>query len=73
MSFAAIIERHDKSERRIVIPPHGTGITRDMDAGGATRNWLHPYIGEDWRLVEFLDVQESSEGPPQDAEHGTKQ
>lgn len=51
----AIIEKHDRSERRAVLMPPGTSV--DFDEGAATRRWLWPYISYDWHLIEIVKVQ----------------
>ncbi len=53
-NFVAIIENHDRTARRAVLPP--VGATKDFDKDYATREWLWPYLGTRWHLVEFLDV-----------------
>ena len=49
-THVAIIEKNDMSERRAVIVPPGS------DLGYAGRQWLHPYFGHDWHLVEFIEI-----------------
>jgi hypothetical protein len=51
----AIIERHDYTEKRAVLVPPGQSL--GMGESWPVRPWLMPYLGSDWHLVEFLDVQ----------------
>lgn len=51
----AILERHDRRGKKAVIVPDGQSL--DFDEDGATRRWLHPYLGNEYHLDEFLPLQ----------------
>lgn len=52
--FVAILEMHERTIRKAVLVPPGQSL--EMDEGA--RRWLHPYIGTEWHLVEFLKIEE---------------
>lgn len=45
-----------KPHKKLAVPvPFGQSL--DFDEGpGATRRWLHPYLGTQFHLVEFVEV-----------------
>lgn len=53
--YVAIIEHHDYTIRRAVLVPKGQSL--EFDEGAITRGWLHPYLGRDWHLKEFLKIE----------------
>jgi hypothetical protein len=55
MMHIAIIENHDRTTKRAILVPKGQSL--DFDEGKITRKWLWPYLGSDWHLVEFLEVE----------------
>ena len=58
MPHVAILETHQgrRPHRKIAVPVP-PGQTLDFDDGpGATRRWLDPYLGEDFHLVEFVEL-----------------
>lgn len=54
-SHVAVLERHDRAERKEVPVPDGQSL--DFDEGTATRRWLWPHLGAEWHLVEFRPVR----------------
>lgn len=53
-THVAIIQKHDTDIRRAVLVPPGQSL--DFDKGRATRQWLWPYLNNEWHLVEFIEV-----------------
>lgn len=58
MAHIAIIETHVgvRPHRKRAVPvPDGQSL--DFDPGpGATRRWLMPYLGDEFHLVEFVEL-----------------
>ena len=58
VAHVAIIETHIgiKPHKKLAVPvPLGQSL--DFDEGPvATRRWLHPYLGTQFHLVEFVEV-----------------
>lgn len=52
--YVAILEMHDETKRKAVLVPLGQSL--EFDEGSATRRWLHPHLGTDWHLVEFIEI-----------------
>lgn len=50
----AVLERHDRSERKEIPVPPGQSLGFDEDS--ATRRWLWPELDTEWHLVEFRPV-----------------
>jgi hypothetical protein len=59
LRFVAVIERHDRSEKRFVPVPVNQSL--DFDPDTITREWLHPYLNSDWHLFEFLQIQQAEQ------------
>lgn len=54
----AVIRNHEYPDMlRVIAVPEGQSLDFDPDA--ATRRWLHPYLGTEWHLVSFADVETS--------------
>jgi hypothetical protein len=58
VAHVAIIETHESIRPRkklaVPVPP---GQSLDFDPGpGADRQWLRPYLGTDFHLVDFVEV-----------------
>lgn len=51
----ALLQRHDRTQRRTVLVPLGQSLGFDED--GATRRWLWPYLGTEWHLDGFLPLE----------------
>ena len=59
--FVAILETHVgvRPHKKIAVPvPIGQSL--DFDEGpGANRRWLHPHLGSNFHLVEFIELVKS--------------
>ena len=53
--YVAVIRKHDNHQKKMaVLVPSGQSL--DFDEGTINRKWLHPFLGKEWHLVEFLEV-----------------
>ena len=49
------MDRHPPDRYKLVLMKEGQ--SEDFDDGpGASRKWLHPYLGRDYHLVAFVEV-----------------
>jgi hypothetical protein len=56
-TFVAVIEKHDRTEKRFVKVPLNQSL--ELDEESATRKWLWPYLKSEYHLVEFLEIKNS--------------
>ena len=48
----ALLERHDRKGTKLIPVP--LNQSEEFDDTGATRKWLHPYLGSEYHLVDFV-------------------
>lgn len=70
ITHIALLEIHGRSSllhapdfRAVIVPP---GQSLDFDEGpGASRRWLHPYLGKTHHLASFIEVATPTKGDGQ--------
>jgi hypothetical protein len=53
--YAALLISHDRKRTKWVVVPEGQSL--DFDEGTATRRWLHPHLGSEWHLFDFVRLR----------------